>query len=300
MIRKDLLHITKDYFKAQGIPSADADLLLAHLLGCNKGEVQLKLMKLDQEQEREVDRELRRLVLRRQNGEPTQYIIGSAPFRYLTLKVGPGVLIPRPESESLVELIKAAVLKKIESQSGENEIRIIDLGAGSGCISISLSTELTSAPQVIASQCAIKITAVEKSPEAFEWLMQNVVSYSADIRTILSDVKGLTASGGECENEHFDFVIANPPYIPDSELLPINVRYEPEAALFGGSPDGMAIPMEFIDAAARLLRSGGTLALEHHETQSTAIAQALETEFIGIESLKDLTGRERFTLAQRR
>ena len=91
----DLLRQTRDYFKAQDIPEVDASILLEHLLDCSRSEIQLKLLRMSDEEIKEIDRSLRRLVLRRQNGEPVQYITGSAPFRYLEYAVGPGVLIPR-------------------------------------------------------------------------------------------------------------------------------------------------------------------------------------------------------------
>ena len=139
MIAKDLLRITQDYFKAQNIPTVEADLLLAHLLGCKKSEVQLTLMKQSEEKIDEINRELRRMVLRRQNGEPLQYIIGSAPFRYLEYAVGPGVLIPRPETESLVQLVL----------DRNPQGAVIDLGSGSGCVAISLAKESTQALSLI-------------------------------------------------------------------------------------------------------------------------------------------------------
>ena len=285
MIRKDLLHITKDYFKAQDIPTVDADLLIAHLLGCNKGELQLKLMKLDDEQTREVDRELRRLVLRRQNGEPTQYIIGTAPFRYLNLKVGPGVLIPRPETESLVELVKVRIAE-IDPATLVKPVEIIDLGAGSGCVAISLATE----------DCGkeVDVTAVEKSPEAFEWLEANVIATGAKVKTLLGDV------ATTCDDDRFDIVVANPPYIPKMQILPINVRFEPAEALFGGAVDGMEIPNHFIAASTRLLKCGGFVAIEHHESQEALMVAALESDFTEIKSVKDLTGRPRFTTGIRK
>ena len=123
---KDLLRQTRDYFKAQGIPEIDASLLLEHLLQCSRSEVQLKLLRMSDEEVDTLDRELRRLVLRRQNGEPVQYITGNAPFRYLEYQVGPGVLIPRPETESLVSL----VLEEVD-KSGSQSQTLIDLGSGS-------------------------------------------------------------------------------------------------------------------------------------------------------------------------
>jgi release factor glutamine methyltransferase len=275
MIAKDLLRITQDYFKAQNIPTVEADLLLAHLLGCKKSEVQLTLMKQSEEKIDEINRELRRMVLRRQNGEPLQYIIGRAPFRYLEYAVGPGVLIPRPETESLVQL----VLDRKPTGS------VIDLGSGSGCIAISLAKE---------SKEVLAVTSVEKSPEAIVWLKRNVKEQDAQVRIVESDVKDA------CVGELFDVVVANPPYIPNTQILPANVKYEPEMALYGGNGDGMDIPDTFIKAAIRLLKSGGFFAVEHHEDQERVMVKALEGNFTDITSHRDLTGRPRFTTAVRR
>jgi len=275
MIAKDLLRITQDYFKAQNIPTVEADLLLAHLLSCKKSEVQLTLMKQSEEKIDEINRELRRMVLRRQNGEPLQYIIGSAPFRYLEYAVGPGVLIPRPETESLVQLVL----------DRNPQGAVIDLGSGSGCVAISLAKE---------SKEALTVTAVEKSAEAALWLSKNIAQHGVNVRVVESDVQVA------CVGELFDVVVANPPYIPTTQILLIDVRYEPEMALYGGTSDGMDIPSAFIQAAIRLLHSGGFFAMEHHEDQAEAIVKALEENFTEITSHRDLTGRPRFTTAIRR
>ena len=275
MIAKDLLRITQDYFKAQNIPTVEADLLLAHLLGCKKSEVQLTLMKQSEEKIDEINRELRRMVLRRQNGEPLQYIIGSAPFRYLEYAVGPGVLIPRPETESLVQLVL----------DRNPQGAVIDLGSGSGCVAISLAKESTQ---------ALTVTAVEKSAEAVVWLKKNIAQHGVKVRVVESDVQDA------CVGELFDVVVANPPYIPTTQILPIDVRYEPEMALYGGTGDGMDIPSAFIQAAIRLFHSGVFFAIEHHEDQEEAIVKALAENFTEITSHRDLTGRPRFTTAIRR
>jgi len=274
----DLLRATKEYFKAQGIPEVDASILLEHLLGCTRGEVQLKLIRMSAEEIYELDKNLRRLVLRRQNGEPVQYITGSAPFRYLEYQVGPGVLIPRPETESLVAL----VLEEIKRGIG-GELSAIDLGSGSGCIAISLASE----------RQELAVTAVENSKDALLWLQSNVATLCPRVRVIESDV--LSA----CRGETFDIVVANPPYIPMGQILPIEVRKEPVVALFGGGSDGTKVPAEFISAALRLLNPGGFLALEHDETQGSAIAGLLGSKFTDINLVNDLTGRARFTTARR-
>ena len=274
----DLLRQTRDYFKAQNIPEVDASVLLEHLLGCSRSEIQLKLLRMSDEEIKEIDRSLRRLVLRRQNGEPVQYITGSAPFRYLEYQVGPGVLIPRPETESLVSLVLEE-LKRHPSTS----VSVVDLGSGSGCVAIALATE----------HQGLAVTAVENSADALGWLKKNVAALCPAVRIIQRDVA--TA----CEGETFDFVVANPPYIPQGQALPLEVRKEPTEALFGGGREGLEAPAQFIASALRLLKSGGFLALEHDETQGSAIAALLEPAFGEINLVSDLTGRPRFTTARK-
>jgi release factor glutamine methyltransferase len=217
------------------------------------------------------------LVKRRCNHEPVQYLTGTAGFRNLDLAVGPGVLVPRPETEGLVE----EVLKHIANLPGP--VSVIDLGAGSGAMAISIATE---APNT-------HVIAVEKSADAIEWLKQNVAFYDESIRIVQGDVADVL-DGVKC-----DVVVANPPYVPDSQPLPKDVaNYEPAVALFGG-PDGLELPKRFIDAAARLLKAGGLLAIEHTETQGESIANLLSTDFTQISLHLDLTGRPRWTSAIR-
>ena len=276
---KDLLRQTRDYFKAQSIPEVDASILLEHLLKCTRSEVQLKLLRMSDDEINALDRELRRLVLRRQNGEPVQYITGTAPFRYLEYQVGPGVLIPRPETESLVAL----VLEEIDRNGSANS-KVIDLGSGSGCIAISIASE----------RVGTDVTAVENSPDAIPWLRKNVAALAPKVNIVNDGV--LNA----CKGDKFEIVVANPPYIPTGQNLPSEVRKEPASALFGGDAAGMAVPRLFIASAERLLATRGFLALEHHETQAGAIAEALADNFVEINLVKDLNGRPRFTTARKR
>jgi len=280
----DLLRQTRDYFKAQGIPVVDASILLEHILQCSRSEVQLKLMKLSGDELAEVDRILRRYVLRRQTGEPVQYITGQAPFRYLEYKVGPGVLIPRPETESLVGLALEHLKSMEQTNKRGDEIRVVDLGSGSGCVAISIATEFKAAT----------VTAVENSPEALKWLQTNVAELAPAIRIVSADVSSA------CKGEKFDLVVTNPPYIPGGTSLPLEVRREPAEALFGGGADGAKAPAAFIAAATRLLNSGGFLAVEHDQTQSDLIRGLLAADYLEINSYNDLTGRPRFTTAVRR
>jgi release factor glutamine methyltransferase len=188
------------------------------------------------------------------------------------------VLVPRPETEGLVE----EVLKHIANLPGP--VSVIDLGAGSGALSLAIATE---APRS-------RVIAVEKSPEATEWLKKNVSRINEQVRIVESDVVD-ALEGVTC-----DVVIANPPYVPDSQELPRDVAdHEPAVALFGG-PTGLDIPGRFIDPAARLLKPGGFFALEHTEDQGPALKDLLAENFIDILCHLDLTARPRYTTAVRK
>jgi release factor glutamine methyltransferase len=224
-----------------------------------------------------------KLVSRRANHEPLQYLIGTAYFRHLELEVGPGVLVPRPESELLVDAVLTHI-RNLEASKVEGNISVIDLGAGSGALALAIATE---AP-------ISRVIAVEKSPEAIFWLKKNVAAISENVRIVEADVTDVLP-GVKC-----DVVIANPPYIPNSQPLPRDVaEHEPHIALFGGQ-SGLEIPKLFIEAAARLLKPSGVLAIEHTEDQGEEIAKILSVDFLDIKLHHDLTGRPRWTSATRR
>jgi release factor glutamine methyltransferase len=278
---KALIGDGKAQIEAAGYSSVDAEILFAHLLGLTRMElhnpIALERALAEISDESAIVDGYAQLVQRRCNHEPVQYLTGTAGFRYLDLAVGPGVLVPRPETEGLVE----EVLKHIANLPGP--VSVIDLGAGSGAMAISIATE---APNT-------HVIAVEKSPEAIEWLKQNVAFYDESIRIVQGDVADVL-EGVKC-----DVVVANPPYVPDSQPLPKDVAtFEPAIALFGGS-DGLELPKRFIAAAARLLKAGGLLAIEHTETQGESIANLLSTDFTQISLHLDLTGRPRWTSAIR-
>jgi release factor glutamine methyltransferase len=218
------------------------------------------------------------LLARRITHEPLQYITGTAYFRNLELKVGPGVLVPRPESELLV----GAVLNHIANLPAP--VSVIDLGSGSGALALAIATEAANS----------RVIAVEKSDEALIWLKQNVEAIVEDLRIVHSDVSDALI-GIKC-----DVVIANPPYIEDESELPRDVvEHEPAVALFGGK-DGMDSPRAFIAASSRLLKSGGLLAIEHNEKQGALIAAELSNDFEEIQLHQDLVGRPRWTSAIRK
>ena len=283
---KELLRAAFSQFEKNQIATVDAELLLAHLLGVSRKQIHSQSIELSESEREKISSEFNELIQQRLLGRPVQYITGSAAFRYLELEVGDGVLIPRPETELIVD----RVIGHLSSQPDkENSKSIIELGAGSGAISIAIATEAS------LKGLKISLVAVEKSPAAAEWLNKNIAKYDLPIRVVIEDAS--TA----LPDIKADLVVANPPYIPNDEKLPTEVEnFEPEMALRGGAVDGMQIPKLFIDAATRLLKSGGFFITEHHEKQGELIRGVLARDFLPAQTHADLTGRDRFTSAIKR
>jgi release factor glutamine methyltransferase len=283
---KELLRAAFSQFEKNQIASVDAELLLAHLLGISRKQIHAQDLELADGDREKIAAEYADLINQRLLGRPVQYITGSAAFRYLDLEVGEGVLIPRPESELIIDRV-IGHLNSLEDK--ELAKSVIDLGAGSGALSIAISTEAA------LKGLKVSMVAVEKSAEAAAWLNKNIAKYDLPIRVVIEDV--VTA----LPDVKADLVVANPPYIPNNEKLPIEVaNYEPEIALRGGPVDGMQIPKLFIDSAARLLKLGGFFIMEHHEMQSDLVKKAMAESFNSIQTHSDLTGRDRFTSARRK
>ena len=279
---KSLIRDAKKQLAESGIIESDAEHLLAHVLGISRMDlhnpvlVESTLATIEDQQI--LESEFFNLLDRRISHEPLQYLTGTAPFRYLEIQVGPGVLVPRPESELLVE----AVLQHISNLPAP--VSVIDLGAGSGALSLAIATEAPTS----------RVIAVEKSPDAIVWLKKNVSLFAENVRVVEGDVADVLP-GVKC-----DVVIANPPYIPDEQILPRDVAaFEPHIALFGG-PTGMELPRVFLRAAARLLKTSGVLVIEHTEEQAIAIAGELAVDFEDIAVHDDLVGRPRWTSAVRK
>ena len=283
---KELLRAAFSQFEKNQIALVDAELLLAHLLGVSRKQIHSQLIELPEDEREKISAEYNELIQQRLLGRPVQYITASAPFRYLDLAVGEGALIPRPETELIVD----RVIGVLNSSSDKDLPKsVIDLGAGSGAISIAIASE------ALLKGLKVTVVAVEKSPEAALWLNKNIAKYDLPIRVVIDDV---TTALPEVKA---DLVVANPPYIPDHEKLPLEVeRYEPAIALRGGPVDGMQIPQQFIQAAQRLLKSGGFFIIEHHEKQGELIRKILAQDFLPAQTHADLNGRDRFTSAIRR
>jgi release factor glutamine methyltransferase len=281
VIVKDLLKLGKDQLATKNIAPVEAEILLAHVLGINRMELHGRVIELTKEQAAETAEIYNQAIAERLTGKPTQYIVGLAPFRYLEYEVGPGVLIPRPETESLVD----EVLHQLNTFA--DPVSLVDLGSGTGAIAISIASET-------AGKKVVHVVAVEKSTEAIVWLQKNITKHDVSVRVIDEDV-ATALTGIKC-----DVVVANPPYLPDGAQIPQELNFEPTQALFGGPANGMAAPLIFIAAAARLLKPGGLLAIEHNELQGALIANELAEDFENIALHSDLTDRPRFTTARRK
>ena len=278
MKAKELLDFGKSQFAGKDISPVDAELILAHFLGINRMELHAKEFEISDEL---VIDSFKHAVTERLEGKPTQYITGIAPFRYLEYEVGPGVLIPRPETEIMVDEVLHQLSKFAEPVS------IVDLGSGAGGIAISIATETFGKKNV-------NVVAVEKSKDALKWLHRNIAKHEVNVRVVEEGVE-TALMGVKC-----DVVVANPPYLPDDQEIPIELKFEPDLALFGGKGDGMESPREFIKAATRLLKSGGLLAIEHNEVQGPLITKELSLDFEEIATYQDLNERPRFTIARRK
>lgn len=225
-----------------------------------------------------------RLVGERAAHVPLQLLVGTAAFRYLQVAVEPGVFIPRPETELVAG---AAIAEALERSTPV----VVDLCTGTGVIALAVATEVP----------ASRVIAVDLSPAAADLARRNAAAIGADIDVRTGDVADpqlLTELDGT-----LDVLVANPPYLPPGEIAQLEVReHDPELALFGGGPDGLAVPAQVISAAARLLRSGGLLLMEHDETQGAAARDLVEKTgaFELAMTHQDLTGRDRYLTARRR
>jgi release factor glutamine methyltransferase len=261
-------------------PDVDADLLIGFVLGVGRGRVQA-LAVLDSPVEAADAEGVRGLASRRATREPLQHITGTAPFRSLELAVGPGVFVPRPETEQVVQFAIDA-LRAVPSAAPIG----VDLGAGSGAIALAMATEVPHA----------RVFAIEKSSEAIVWTRRNVEASGA---TNVQLVQGDLADAFPELDGAADVVISNPPYVPDAAIPrdPEVRLFDPPIALYGGE-DGLDVVRVISSVARRLLRPGGTLVLEHGELQGAQIRDLLTADgWRAAATHRDLTFRDRATTA---
>ena len=261
-------------------PLVDAELLVGHVLGRTRGEVQAAAVRGDEMSETDAAA-LEALLERRAAREPLQHLTGRAAFRHLELAVGPGVFVPRPETETVVQFAIDALL-----ESATPAPVAVDLGTGSGAIAMAMATEVPHAT----------VFAVERSPEAHAWAARNTASAEnltlvlGDLATAFDELRGTV-----------DVVISNPPYVPDDAVPrdPEVRLHDPSAALYGG-PDGLDVVRVISRRALELLHAGGTLVLEHGELQGDSIRAILEGDgWRAAATHQDLTRRDRATTALR-
>ena len=282
MLISEALQLATDKFSAAGVPSpvVDAELLGCFILEATRSELTLLAIANETFPENKLE-EFLAAVQRREKREPLQHITGLAPFRHLELEVGPGVFIPRPETEQLVDL----AIQKIATIS--NPV-VVDLCSGSGAIAIAISTEVAGS----------NVYAVELSKEAFSFLTRNYKRYGLDPRALKNE--NLTTALEELTSG-VDLVISNPPYIPNA-AVPIDLEvqlHDPSLALYGGV-DGLNVIRQISTRAMHLLRPGGHLVLEHAHTQAPAISELLLTDgWQEVVSASDLTGKDRMISAVR-
>lgn len=266
-------------FEEAGIESAkaDAEILASFVLDISRGELLSKTITEDSFSEEE-SMKYEALVAKRAERFPLQHLTGFAYFRALELKVGPGVFVPRFETEVVTQLAVDA-LKAVASDSPV----AVDLATGSGAIALSLATEVPYS----------KVHAVELSVDALVFTRENFARYAptadlrqGDLTDAFQDLNGLV-----------DVLISNPPYIPD-EMIPIYPEvhlHDPSLALYGGS-DGLDLIRKVDSTARRLLRPGGSLIIEHADMQGKAVQELLlASGWRLVATHKDLAGRDRAT-----
>ncbi len=276
------LHTAQLTLAAAGVPSprVDAELLAVHVLGISRGELATSVM-LDGTFADPEAAQFAELIAKRATRLPLQHLTGVAHFRYLELAVGPGVFVPRPETETVVQ-------HAIDAAAGIEHPVMVDLGTGSGAIAGSLAHEVPNA----------KVYAVELSEQAYPYAKGNLEPLGVEL------VKGdLRDAFGQLDSM-CDVVVSNPPYIPANAVPrePEARDHDPHMALYGGGADGMVLPNAAQSTAARLLRPGGYFIMEHAEVQAEAIAAMFgaSAAWDQVRTHQDLNGRNRATSGIRR
>jgi release factor glutamine methyltransferase len=272
---KALLSWTTEHFSKKGLdsPRLDAELLLAHVMNCKRIDLIVRYDELPTDAERN---QFRELVKKRLDRWPTAYLLGTREFYLLSFEVSPAVLIPRPDTETLV-VAAIDILKAKPSPT------VLDLGTGSGCIAISIAHKVKTA----------RVTAVDLSPDALAVANKNTATHSlADrVQLLQGDLFAPLSTDAP-----FDLIVSNPPYIPPVEietLMPEVKDHEPRIALDGGT-DGLAFYRRIANEAAKYLKPGGRVLVEIGHTQAEAVRGLfLASGWQVLKTTKDLGGRQR-------
>ncbi|GIX07339.1 MAG: release factor glutamine methyltransferase [Candidatus Poribacteria bacterium] len=271
-----LIQWTSEFFSRKGIESArlDAELLLAHALGRDRMWLYLHY---DTPVGEPVRGRFRELVRRRAERVPVAYLTGEREFYALPFWVTPSVLIPRPETERLVEV----VLGELIPLQGAEPLRLVDVGTGSGVLAVVLAKEL--------GERLERIVATDRSPEALQVAQKNAIRHGVAEWIEFREGDLLAALAPE---ERVHGILSNPPYVPSSELASLQpeVRHEPREALDGG-PDGLEVVRRLVRQAPERLCPGGWIALEVGAGQAPEVLALLEKEgFSSLRAFEDYSG----------
>ncbi|MEU6564108.1 peptide chain release factor N(5)-glutamine methyltransferase [Nocardia nova] len=284
-LRPAINEATRD-LAAAGVPSPqiDAEYLAAHILHVERSRLALIPMVTPDQLDR-----FHGLVARRARRVPLQHLIGLASMGEIDLEVGPGVFVPRPETE----LVFAWALAQLEAAGHEHAPIVVDLCTGSGALALAIAHARPDA----------QVHAVEIDPAARQWAKRNADRQAAQGDTPIALHAGdVTDPGLLAElNGRVDVVVSNPPYIPaDAKLDPEVAEHDPHLALFGG-PDGLSVIAPMIGTIARLLRPAGVAAVEHDDSHGPQVAALFERQgsFAAITEHPDLAGRPRFVAVRR-
>ncbi len=273
----EVFNRTESFFGSKGIPNPkfEAQLVMAHALSIDRLQI---FMRFDQPMEQAELDAVRELVRRRGEGEPYAYLVGNQEFWSLEFEVGPGVLIPRPDTETLVEHVLTALPE-------DEELFLADICAGSGCIGIAIASER---PQV-------KVYAVELSEQALPYLKTNIAKHGLEKRVaaLRGDLLSPIPS-----NRPIDWVLSNPPYIATAEMHGLAVsKTEPLEALDGGQ-DGLDIYRRLVPAAAERARVGVAMEIGHDQGQ--AVSKLFEAAGLTqVQLLQDLGKRDRVVMGRK-
>jgi len=271
-------------FARSGItaPDVDAELLAAHVLGLGRGGVQAAAIRGDVISDADAD-QLAELAARRAAREPLQHLTGVAFFRHLELAVGPGVFVPRPETEMVAQIAIDALF----AAASPSPVAV-DLGTGSGAIALALATEVPHA----------RVHAAENSVDAFIWTKENFARVAADnARLAFID---LEHAFPELDGT-VTVLVSNPPYVPDAAIPrdPEVRLFDPPQALYGGA-DGLDVVRVLAEVGTRLVHPGGLIVIEHGELQGEAVRGVLTAAgWLAAATHRDLTLRDRATTAIR-
>lgn len=267
---RELLASASDRLRAAGVPSpdVDAELLLSFVTGRPRALLRMAGGPVHDD----VALRFEALIARRARRIPLQHLTGLAPFRHIELRVGPGVFIPRPETELLADEVLAHLAGA--GARGRGSVRIVDLCTGSGALAIALALEVPGS----------RVVAVEVSPEALGWTRSNVAEHAdamaaagSRLDLVAADATRVAGADGPLAGMRgqVDVVVTNPPYVPqDAVPRDPEVRdHDPALALYGG-PDGLEVVRDLARQAALLLRPGGLLVVEHADVQGEAAQES--------------------------